>query len=181
MSSTTTSPASLPQYYHYTPSVAAAGIALTCYLSTTLLHAFQMGWTRTWYWVPFLIGGVCKLPFPFQVQMQQRHHAALRSFVRLTCLIVEITGYVCRVSNAQKTPYWVNALYIVEQIGILVAPAFLAASMYMLFGRIIRLVEGDSRSLIRQKYQTGIFVAGDVLSLIIQSGGKCIFAPVGEL
>lgn len=86
--------------------------------------------------------------------------------------VVECLGYVARVINSYQTPNWTTAVFIIEELGILIAPAFLAASMYILFGRIIRLTDGDSRSLIRQKYLTAIFVCGDVLSLFTQAAGK---------
>jgi len=47
--------------YHYTPSLAAAVIFIALFAGTTLLHTFQLIKKRTWYFIPFLIGGFCKL------------------------------------------------------------------------------------------------------------------------
>lgn len=55
---------------------------------------------------------------------------------------------------------------------ILIAPAFLAASIYMTLGRIIFMLDGEKCSLIRLKWLTKIFVAGDVLSFLMQASGK---------
>ena len=55
---------------------------------------------------------------------------------------------------------------------ILVAPALFAASIYIILGRIILLVDGERYSLVRQKWLTKVFVAGDVFSFLVQSGGK---------
>ena len=85
---------------------------------------------------------------------------------------VECLGYAGRIYNTYQTPDWAQPPFILQEIGILIAPAFLAASMYILFGRLIRLTNGDSRSFIRQKWLTGIFVTGDVLSLLVQAIGK---------
>jgi RTA1 like protein len=41
----------------------------------------------------------------------------------------------------------------------------------MILGRIIRLTDGESHSLIKTKWLTKLFVLGDVLSILAQSGG----------
>jgi hypothetical protein len=46
--------------YHYDPSFVAAVIFIALFLITTFLHTFQLAWKRTWYFIPFLIGGFCK-------------------------------------------------------------------------------------------------------------------------
>ncbi|PYH87458.1 RTA1 like protein [Aspergillus ellipticus CBS 707.79] len=55
-------------------------------------------------------------------------------------------------------------------------PSLLAASVYMVLGRIIRLVDGDARAPIRPSKLTKIFVTGDILSFLLQSGGGSILA-----
>jgi hypothetical protein len=57
---------------------------------------------------------------------------------------------------------------------ILIAPAFLAASIYMTLGRIIFMLNGEKFSLIRLKWLTKIFVTGDVLSFLMQASGMSI-------
>jgi hypothetical protein len=47
-------------YYHYDPSVAAAVLFIVLFFLTTLLHMYQMIRTRTWFLVPFVLGGICK-------------------------------------------------------------------------------------------------------------------------
>lgn len=54
---------------------------------------------------------------------------------------------------------------------LLVAPALFAASIYMELGRIIHLVKGEKHSLVRVNWMTKIFVAGDVLSFLMQASG----------
>lgn len=58
-----------------------------------------------------------------------------------------------------------------QSILLLVAPALFAASIYMELGRIVLLVDGESRCFMRRKWMTKIFVAGDVLSFFLQGGG----------
>ncbi|KAH8696235.1 hypothetical protein BGW36DRAFT_451427 [Talaromyces proteolyticus] len=52
----------------------------------------------------------------------------------------------------------------------LIQPSLFAASIYMILGRIIRMLNGVINSLERPSWLTKIFVTGDVLSFLIQSG-----------
>jgi hypothetical protein len=47
------------KYYHYDPSMVAAIIFIILFALTTFLHLFQMLKTRTWFFIPFVIGGFC--------------------------------------------------------------------------------------------------------------------------
>lgn len=54
------------------------------------------------------------------------------------------------------------------------APALLAASVYMVLGRVIRSVHAERHSIIRVRWLTRIFVLTDVLSFMVQSGGASL-------
>lgn len=86
-------------------------------------------------------------------------------------LAVQVIGYVARAKSGQESPNWTLGPYIIQAIFLLVAPALYAASIYMELGRIIIMVEGESRSLVPLKWLTKIFVIGDVLSFFLQGGG----------
>ncbi|KAF2454164.1 RTA1 like protein-domain-containing protein [Lineolata rhizophorae] len=131
-----------PSYYDYDPSLAAAILFCVLFSLTTLLHLYQMLRTRTWYFIPFCVGGA------FQV-----------------------VGYACRAVNAEQTPDWERAFYIVQTLGPLLAPALYAASIYMELGRIMILVSSEHLSLIRRSWMTKIFVCGDILSFAVQGIG----------
>lgn len=49
--------------YRYAPSLAGAVIFCIVFVITTGLHTFQMARTKTWYMVPFVVGGFCTLSF----------------------------------------------------------------------------------------------------------------------
>ncbi|KAJ6035575.1 RTA1 like protein [Penicillium canescens] len=89
---------------------------------------------------------------------------------------VEVVGYIARAVSAHQDPDYTVMPYALQSLFILLAPSLFAASIYMILGRIIRLTEGDSRSIIRAKFMTKIFVLGDVLSFLIQSGGGGIMS-----
>jgi hypothetical protein len=55
---------------------------------------------------------------------------------------------------------------------ILVAPPLFAASIYMTLGRVILQLDAEPASLIRVRWLTKIFVVGDVISFLLQCGGK---------
>ena len=47
--------------YRYDPSLSSAIVFVVLFIITTGAHVFQMFKYRTWYFVPFVIGGFCKL------------------------------------------------------------------------------------------------------------------------
>jgi hypothetical protein len=87
---------------------------------------------------------------------------------------VEIGGYVGRIISSNNI--WVLGPFIEQSILLLVAPALFAASIYIILGRVILLVDGERFSLIRQKYLTTLFVCGDILAFLTQAGGGGIQA-----
>jgi hypothetical protein len=127
--------------YRYTPSTLLAAIFLGLFGLTTLLHAFQLVRTRTWYLIPLLTGGV-----------------------------FEVIGFIGRLLS-EKNDISVLGPYIVQAIFILIAPALFAASIYTVLGRIILMVDGERYSWVRQRHLTAAFVMGDVLSFQFQSNG----------
>ncbi|KAM0110790.1 hypothetical protein ACP6JB_003577 [Aspergillus fumigatus] len=60
---------------------------------------------------------------------------------------VEAIGYLCRYISAKQTPNWTTKPYIGQSLLLLLAPALFAASVYMILGRIIRLLNAGSLSL----------------------------------
>jgi hypothetical protein len=91
---------------------------------------------------------------------------------------VETIGYGARSINASKTPNWTLVVYIIETLFILLAPALLAASIYMVLGRIVRLLDAGHLSWVPPRWLTKLFVAGDVLSFVTQLAGKPPFVSL---
>jgi hypothetical protein len=46
--------------YEYNPSTEAAALFGALFGISTAWHAFQLFRGRTWYFIPFLLGGLCK-------------------------------------------------------------------------------------------------------------------------
>ncbi|KAL3469438.1 RTA1 like protein-domain-containing protein [Aspergillus californicus] len=133
------------QAYYYDPSIAAAAIFIVVYGMVTTLHTYHLFRTRTWFFIPMLLGGY-----------------------------FEFIGYIGRAISASESPDWTLGPYIMQSVLLLVAPALFAASIYMYLGRVILLVRGEQFSIIRVSWMTKIFVAGDVLSFLMQASGAGI-------
>lgn len=128
--------------YHYTPSLGLAVCFCTTFGISTVLHTYQTTRSKSWYMIPIILGGIC-----------------------------ETTGYVGRILGAGEAPEYTLGPYIVQAILLLIAPALIAASIYMILGHIIRATDGDRYSLIRERILTKLFVLGDFMGFMIQSTG----------
>ena len=60
---------------------------------------------------------------------------------------------------------------MLQSVLLLVSPALLAASIYMMLGRIVLMLEANSRLFIRRTWLTKIFVTVDVICFLCQAGG----------
>ena len=50
----------------------------------------------------------------------------------------------------------------------------MAASIYMILGRIILLTDGEIHAMLKRRWLTKTFVFGDVLSLFLQAAGMLL-------
>ncbi|KAL4876144.1 RTA1-domain-containing protein [Aspergillus karnatakaensis] len=130
------------KFYHYDPTMGGAVAFAILFSITTLWHAIQLFRTKTWSFVPYVIGG-----------------------------ILEAMGYIGRALSSKESPDWSLGPYMMQSICLLLAPALLAASIYMLLGRIILVLDAESHSLLSKKWLTKLFVTGDVLSFLLQGTG----------
>jgi hypothetical protein len=146
--------------YRYHPSLVAAVIFVVLFALTTFLHIFQLIKKRTWYFIPLVIGGLCTY----------RGTGVKGEENTDSFWAVETVGFVGRILS--KNDIWALGPFIMQSLLILVAPALFAASIYIILGRVILMVDGERFSLVRQKWLTKTFVAGDVLSFLMQGSGK---------
>ncbi|KAH8169328.1 RTA1 like protein [Sarocladium implicatum] len=130
-------------YYEYRPSTVAAALFAALFGISTAWHAVQLTRAQTWFFLPFLIGG-----------------------------IFETVGYVARTISAKiDGDEAIKDTFIAQTIVILLAPALFAASLYMFFGRLVRHIDGENHVPLRSNWITKIFVAGDVISFMTQGAG----------
>ncbi|KAJ5729532.1 uncharacterized protein N7483_004040 [Penicillium malachiteum] len=133
--------------YDYRPSIPAAVVFAILFAITTAFHLFQLIKTRCWFLVTFVIGG-----------------------------FLECIGYVARAYSSTQYPNYTMGPMLIAYIFILVAPALLAASIYMELGRIMIMTDGNNYSLIRRTWLTKIFVVGDIASFVIQFIGAAMLS-----
>ena len=146
--------------WKYLPSIPAAVVFILLFLGMTGLIFWRMFKTKTWFCMPFAIGGVCKSP-PKEAPI---HHSN-------TCA-VEFAGYCARVAAHNSTGRIMP--FAVQNVFILLGPALFAVSIYMCLGRIIRSVRGDHLSVVKPRRLTRTFVSGDILSFMVQGGAAGI-------
>ncbi|KAK1782296.1 RTA1 like protein-domain-containing protein [Copromyces sp. CBS 386.78] len=135
------------EFFKYDPSLAANAVFVALFGIIAVGHTFLLVRNRTWYFIPFVLG----------------------------CLF-EAVGYIGRIIAAGETPNWTLTPYIIQSLLILLGPALYAASIYMILGRLIRMLEAEAYSVIRVNWLTKIFVLGDVLSFLAQGAGGGILA-----
>ncbi|KAH8654391.1 RTA1 like protein-domain-containing protein [Ilyonectria robusta] len=134
--------------YKYDPSLAAAVIFIVCFGLSGIYHVFQVVRLKSWYFIPFIIG----------------------------CL-VEVIGYVGRALNAsEKSGQWTQGPYIIQALLLLLGPPFYAASIYMVLGRLIRLLDAEKYSMVKLKWLTKFFLLGDIASILGQGAGGGMLA-----
>lgn len=74
--------------------------------------------------------------------------------------------------SSRESPNWTLGPYLIQTLFLLLAPALLAASIYMFLGRIILVLQAESHAIMRKKWLTKVFVTGDVLSFLLQGSGE---------
>lgn len=86
-------------------------------------------------------------------------------------------GYVFRYISA-KSPTELGP-YIGQSLFIILPPSLYAATIYMIYGRLVLFVQAPEASIIMPTRITKIFVCGDVLSFLLQAGGGGMMAQEG--
>jgi len=157
-----TSNGTATEWYSYQPSEGAGWAFLVLFATATIAHFILMVAYRAAYFIPFIVGGISK---------SNRRLLPSRCKTRSTADItaVETFSYYGRVWSSHDPrnfkPFVLYSLLVVP------APVFLAASMYMSLGRVIRALDARDRASLSPKWLTAVFVLNDVLCFIVQIAG----------
>ncbi|KAI5838284.1 RTA1 like protein-domain-containing protein [Morchella snyderi] len=81
-------------------------------------------------------------------------------------------GYIFRVISIHN--YTNLTPYIIQTLFVLLPPSLYAATIYMIYGRIVLLVNAADLSLIRPNWVTKVFVLSDCFAFVIQAGGGAL-------
>ncbi|KAJ8110332.1 hypothetical protein OPT61_g6800 [Boeremia exigua] len=85
-------------------------------------------------------------------------------------------GYAFRFISA-KDPAELKP-YIAQSLFIILPPSLYAATIYMIYGRLVVFVNATEASIIRPTLVTKVFVCGDVLAFLMQASGGGMMAQV---
>lgn len=155
----------LPHGYYlwlYIPSKPANIIFVALFALATTLMIWRSIQARTRYSIPFVVGGLCTSMLYCPIFTND-------FLITMLTYAVQTIGYIGRVLCVDHTDKL--GPFVLQSILILVAPALFAASIYMTLGRLIHSVNAERHSMIRLRWLTKVFVAGDVLSFLLQGGG----------
>lgn len=165
--------------YHYLPSLAGAIIfAALFFLSFFTLICFLFNLNKklnrgnTDRWAP--VNSKLEMSIDDGGEYARSHKKRLlwatsKYIPLLIGCLMEGVGYLFRISSHFDP----NALgpYIGQSLLLLIAPAFQAATIYMLFGRMLNVLEATQLSIVPSRFITTTFVTGDVISFLAQAGG----------
>ncbi|KAL1887434.1 hypothetical protein Sste5346_010229 [Sporothrix stenoceras] len=135
-------------FYNYKPNLAAAILFSVLFFIMTFAHVTRMAMKRTWYFVPFVLGCLSR-----------------------GGAIVEAVGYIGRALSSKEAPDFTKDPYIVQSLLILLGPTLMAATVYMVLGRLVLVLQGEKNAIIKPRWITKVFVTGDVLSFFTQGAG----------
>ncbi|KAF3987904.1 hypothetical protein FT663_04246 [Candidozyma haemuli var. vulneris] len=143
--------------YEYTPSIAAAIIFTILFTAVTAYAFFQF---------------FKALRYPQIEKLDKKRTLIIIPF--LVGGVCEIVGCIGRCVSSQDED--ALAPFIMQSTLLLVAPALFAATIYMILGRVIAMLNSGHQSLIPLKWLTKIFVLGDVISFLMQGSGAGIMS-----
>lgn len=92
--------------------------------------------------------------------------------------VMEAVDYTAKAISSSDTSALVP--YIIQSVLLLVAPASMTATIYILFGRILVLLRCKNLSIVPSRFSTTIFVTGDILSSILQAAGGGLMSQEGS-
>ncbi|KAK6454488.1 RTA1 like protein-domain-containing protein [Scheffersomyces xylosifermentans] len=144
-------------FYYYTPSRVASYVFTVVFAICTIYLTYQIVRIAT--------------------SRRRRSMVPKKKLTRYLCMmiplwvgcIMEIVGYIGRLISAND----ITSLgpFIIQSVALLVAPTLFAATIYMSLGELVRTLQAPEKSIVSLKYLTKLFVAGDVVSFLLQGSG----------
>ncbi|KAG8903867.1 hypothetical protein FRB99_002636 [Tulasnella sp. 403] len=137
--------------YGYIPTEWICIMFLVFYSLTTIVHAGQAFHYRLWWLFPTMVA----------------------------CGFGEILGWSGRLWSSLNP--WLRNPFLIQICCTIIAPSFMTAAMFIMFGRIMNLI-GPQYSRLSMRLYSIIFVGGDLAALTIQGigGGSAASADTNE-
>ncbi|ANZ77982.1 BA75_04991T0 [Komagataella pastoris] len=146
--------------FNYNPSLPAAIAFAVVFSLLTLIQSFLV----------FHVG--VRQNFTINYGRKKRLCCIMIPFI--VGLLMESVGYVARAFATQDKDSII--VYCMQSTFILIAPVLMAATLYMVFGELVKTTNTEQHTCIRMKYFTKILVAADVVSLLVQAAGGGLIA-----
>lgn len=150
-------------YYPYTPSRAAGLTFVVLFAAITIAHTAGMFYFRARFFIPLILGGVCKLKNIFG--LSPKYYMLILTLYTTG----ETFGYYGRA--------WAGDLpdsprpFMLQLMLILVSPVLTAATLYMTLGKFKQSILGQPK---RRCSPTSIFVITDIIAFCTQIGGGLV-------
>ncbi|CAD6468507.1 Y55_G0052380.mRNA.1.CDS.1 [Saccharomyces cerevisiae] len=174
------------ELYRYTPSKGAAIALAVLFIVTTLIYSFQVVWDARKASKPEVDNpfdtpvGKCESITTISLGENYKKLTVKSTFSAFIPLffgcIMEIVGYIARAVSSSNTKE--IAPYVIQAVLLLIAPALYAATIYMLFGRLLHVMRCESLMIVSSRFETSFFVFGDVVSFCLQAAGGGLMATV---
>ncbi|EAQ86735.1 hypothetical protein CHGG_07988 [Chaetomium globosum CBS 148.51] len=120
------------------------------------------------------IFGLCLLP---QIYLGIRHKTWGYLIGMTGGILLELLGYIARI--LMRDNMFTDSYFIMYLVCLTIAPAFLAAGIYLSLSRLVVIYAPDRARLPAQVY-TYIFIGCDVVALVLQAAGGAV-ASISEL
>ena len=153
--------------WYYVPNLPLAIAFAVLFAIVTAAHAWKLWRTRIWFCVPFVIGGVRE----FSLAAYQTPVVHVRKLTPPH--LVEVIGFAVRAICHNTTGSLVN--FLLQGIFLVLPPVFFAASLYMVYTRILRATGREDCSIITSRWSTRLFLIADFACLNIQGNGAGLF------
>lgn len=118
-------------YYRYHPSLAAAVIFMLLFFSTTIFHIYQTGRKRSWFLIPFIIGGIFESIGYIGRIMSSHNQYTLGPFIMQSLLLLVapalfaasiymILGRIIRLTDGERfcfiRPSWMTKIFVAGDV-----------------------------------------------------------------
>lgn len=155
-------------FYDYGPTLVGAVIALISTVQVLVFMSFSYGSSNAIFSQPLLSGQSVSSMVKASIPSQLLHRSQLFK------QSVMIVGYIFRAVSSQDT----TALgpYIVQNICLLLPPSLYAATIYMIYGRIVLYTQSPELFIISPAKVTKILVLRDVFAFLLQASGGGMMA-----
>ena len=155
-------------YYGLNPNWAIAVIATFLFICVTIAHLVLLFCKRAWLFIPLVIGALCS---SYSSRSIQHSPYLWKPPVMADRSLVEFLAYAFRAQGLHEK-HLNPSTYVTSSTLIIIAPAFISASLYQLLAHIM-LANGRGQSGLIVKAGLGVgFGALDVLSFALQAVGK---------